>query len=210
MKTLQTIFFFLILSVHLYSQEKTIVSGGIGFPIIIDPYSFPALSYKISGINLSIEKPLNFFQDKPIFCSVRPGVDFTKFYEDFSSSGMGYWYEYEKYFWATSLYSKFLVGSTLKQENNFMIYGGTVFGVYFWSDIKELRKGRLISYENGESFFNSTYYGFLIGIQPDFPKTLFVPKLELSYFPNYVTMIAKNRNAVKISILVNFNLWEKG
>lgn len=209
MKTFQTIFLFLILSPHLYSQEKTIASGGIGFPVIIAPNHSPSDVYSSSGFDFFVEKQIVFFTYKPWHFSVNPGLNFIKFQEYYSTTGLGHWYEYDKYSRAVSIYSKLIMDFTIKPDHLLKFFGGAISGVYLWSEAKKIQYRKVQNQDNGKSFFNAAYFGILIGVAPNLPNNFISPKLELSFYPNFVTMNDQNRNAINISLLVSFNSRKK-
>ncbi|MEZ5103719.1 MAG: hypothetical protein R2757_04445 [Draconibacterium sp.] len=203
MKTLLTFLFISLASTVIYSQEKTIVSGGLSFPVIINPNHSPSDVYSISGLDFFIEKQISFFTDKSLQFSIIPGLNFIKFHEYYSTTGMGFWYEYDKYSKAASLYSKFTFCPNLKQVYWVTMYGGVDLGVYLWSDLKKIQNRKIQNQDNGRSFFNAEYYGFLLGIAPKQSDFFIVPKLEFSFYPNFVTMNEQKRNAVKISLIIS-------
>lgn len=209
MKILLTLLITFSIPTLIFSQEKNIISWGVGIPVIINPNHSPSDVYSNSGIEFLLEKQIVFLNVKSKHFSLTPGFDFIKFSEYYSTTGLGHWYEYDKYSKAVSIYSKLLMDFTLKSDQLLKFYGGAVSGVYLWSETKKIQYQKVQSQNNGKSFFNAAYFGFLLGAAPNFSNNFISPKLEFSFCPNFVTMNNQKRNAAKISVLVNFNLVDK-
>lgn len=203
MKSIFALLFLLFYSFQLIAQQKPIISAGAGFSLFNDNND-PNMPYLL-GFNVQIEKPFDFFAEKPVFMSVRPGLNYNKVGESYQSEALGNWYEYRSDNKALSLNSKILAGTELKKNTNLKVYGGLNFGVYLWSETKKSLNQKNESTLDGNIFFNSWYSGFLFGVGPKISDSKIVPAFEFSFFPNFANTGETKRNAFQISFIIGIN-----
>ncbi|GEM_PF-5252463 len=202
MKFIFTFSLIILFSFQLIAQQKTLISAGAGFSLFDNNKDrfLPSLL----GFNIQVEKPFNFLDEKPVFISVRPGLNYNRISEMYKSEALGGWYEYKSIHKAISVNSKMLIG-TKNVGNELILYGGLNLGVYLWSEtIKTLNK-KNISILDGNIFFNSSYYGFLFGIGPNISDSFVIPTFEFSFFPNFANTQDSKRNAFQFSVIIGIN-----
>jgi hypothetical protein len=186
----------------IFAQKLPDVNVVIGMTSVIDTKSSTARS-RVGGYSFAVEKPLKIFVRKNNLLSVHPGILYAEINEDFSTSGLGRYYDYEIIASSTSIYSKILINSKIK--SNVTLYTGASIGAYFWSHISNKNNSSKKYYDNGKSFFSSGFWGLLFGIRTNLSESVkFMPAVEISYYPNYVDSNIGTKNAINVSLLFGF------
>lgn len=194
-------------SLHVFSQEHSIIDIGVGYPIFFqrnfDKNSGGTHYIGHERINTFAELPeLIRFRNNPDF-SVFPGAGYSLFNEFESGGGLGGGNDRTLKHQAFSLYLKFNYSITENSARPFRWYAGLLSGVYVFSktngNVGWFRleqngyKGGNYSFDhNGKFFFNNFYNGLYAGFKINTGTCNWIqPGFELSFYPGYASITDK-------------------
>lgn len=210
---------FLFLTFSSLGQQKTLFNVSIGASIFTDNENDDAY-YKLIGFpSLSIEKELYLRLSESLKLGIIPGINYTRFKEQYesSSSAMGGHDEKELNHSTLNAFSKLGLSVTVSKSKNTTVDGGLLGGFHIITKTKGSRNGSYMIdgpaeyYQeeinnNGDDFFRSGYFGFYVGLKPHIDaESRIRPAFELSYLPNYAKTYPEGGGFVQFSLLLCFN-----
>lgn len=198
-------------SVLTFSQETSIVSVGVGYPVFFqnnfDDYSGGTHTMESKRINLTLEIPqLLKFKNNPNFF-VTPGGSYIQLNENKFNEALGGSSIQNYKHQAISLYAKLLYEINIKTDKPFNWYGGVLAGAYIytkttgniygsrWTENGYVSGSSEVDM-SGKSFYDSFYFGFFIGFKTLTKSNSFLkPSFEFSFLPGFVNVSRAGYNS---------------
>lgn len=219
MKYLITFFLLTCMFFQGFSQRNPDLKVGLGMPFFLGNTSGDFDYNKVSGFpNVWLEKPIPIKINRDEKVSITPGVSFMYLKEKESVYGNETVAQTSNLnHYSLNGYTKLVYNLLLQRRSEAFLYFGGVVGVH----ITARTIGTKITYSNsisggeveenikrsGRDFYNSIYFGPVLGFQPDMKITnKFVPSIELSFYPNFVTRLNNEKaNAIQLTLLLGIN-----
>lgn len=218
MKYLFAIILLSVLTFQSFGQRTSNLKAGIGLPIFLGNISGETEISKVTSLpTFSVEKPIAIEIQRQEKICINPGVAFFYFKEkEYFSNSLTMSTKNLNHM-SFNGYVKFLYQQEIQRRSKAFIYFGAITGVHIYSSTKG---EKIIESQNeqnpyfkedvnekGKDFFNSIYYGAVLGFQPNLKITnKLVPSFELSFYPNFITkQTGEKASAVQISVFVGIN-----
>lgn len=215
MRYLVAIFILTIFTVQSFGQKTSKLKVGIGLPVFLGNEDGEDGMSKVSAFpTFSVERPIPVKIHREEKISFNPGVAFFYFKEkeEWGNEDVGGSKNLNQF--SFNGYLKLFYRQTIQKRSDAFIYFGGIAGVHIYTQTTGTEKAHSINTEHGnfendvkqsgKDFFNSIYYGPILGFQPDARVTnKFVLSFELSFFPGFVSRQTEEKaSAVQISILL--------
>lgn len=214
MKTL-TLFLFVIGSViSSYGQRTSDFKTGLAYPFVNNITYNRNIDYSLQSFpELFLEKPLGFKSKRDKKITLNPGVALMYFNEKQTWNGENIDGLRNLNHLSFNGYTKLLYRQKLKRRNEAFIYGGGTCGVHILTKTFGTMDAISNNIENpsldenisskGNDFYNSIYYGAIIGFQPNYRFTdRYKLSFEIAYYPQFVSIGNENANSILASILL--------
>lgn len=216
---MKQILIILVISIFCFNslaQRTSDFKVGLGMPFITGNTTGTEV-HTIKAIpSLSAEKPIVIKADRRNdIISVNPGI--SLFYltekEELGTETAGSIQKLNHL--SANGYVKILYQQKLKRRSNAFVYFGGIAGAHIYtatngektlfSQNDDLTYDEKVS-TSGKDFYNTIYYGGLIGFEPNHKITnRYKTSFELSYLPNFITKAREKVHAVQLSVLIGIN-----
>lgn len=204
---------FLLFTLSVSGQKNENFKVGLALPIFTKSNKNITIS---SSPVLSVEKPFSFDLNSKNSIGINPGLAYFKFFENEQPQEFGSGISTELKHRSLNTFLKLFYNIHINKLTNSYIYLGPVAGLHiatstkglveYYSDAKKIPSLSKNINESGRSFFESTYFGYIIGFHPKSQsKYTVTPSFELSYFPNFVSIYNNPEHALQISIFLGFS-----
>lgn len=203
MKTLIPFILLFFILFHSNAQKAADVRIGLGYPIISNVTTIPNVDLTVNSFpTLFIERPFPFQVGREEKISINPGLMFGYFKEkqnwgNISQGMVGENTDLNHI--SFSGYAKFIYKQEIARRSEAFIYFGGLTGIHLFTRTFGTVSGTSTSQtsptysedisESGKDFFNSIYFGPLIGFQPDAKITnRYKISIEVAYLPSFITV----------------------
>ncbi len=218
MKHLFAIIILTIFTFQSFGQKTSIVKVGLGLPVFLGNEESGTELNKVSAFpTVSVEKPISVKIHREEKISFNPGVAFFYFKEkeEWGNEDVGGSKNLNNF--SFNGYLKLFYKQTIQKRSDAFIYFGGIAGVHIFTQTTGTEKGHSINTEHGnfendvkqsgKDFFNSIYYGPILGFQPDAKITnRIVPSFELTFLPGFVSILTGEKaSAVQVTVLLGIN-----
>ena len=218
MKYLFVIIILTIFTFQSYGQKTPKLKVGLGLPVFLGNEDGEDGMNKVSAFpTLSVEKPIPVKIKRDEKISFNPGVAFFYFKEkeEWENENAGGSKNLNNF--SFNGYLKAFYKQPIQRRSNAFVYFGGIAGVHIFTQTIGTDKAHSINTEHGnfendvkqsgKDFFNTIYYGPILGFRPNAKVTnMFVPSFELSFFPGFVSkQTGKKASAVQVTILLGIN-----
>ncbi len=214
MKFILTIVLIAGISFQGFGQRTSKFKTGLGYPLFLGNEDGETSTSKVGALpTFTIEKPIPIEIQRDERISINPGLAFFYFSEDeklaLSTKDLNHL--------SVNGFVKMFYQLKVQRRSEAFIYFGAVAGAHLYSrtngtKIIESNNEQNPHFEedineNGKEFFNTFYYGPVLGFQPDGKITnRFAPSFELAFYPGFVTKQNHDKaSAVQLSVLLGFN-----
>ena len=218
MKYLFAIIILTIFTFQSYGQKTSKLKVGLGLPVFLGNEDSGTELNKVSAFpTISVEKPIPVKIKRDEKISFNPGVAFFYFKEkeEWGNEDAGGSKNLNNF--SFNGYLKAFYKQPIQKRSDAFIYFGGIAGVHIFTQTTGIDKAHSINTEHGnfendvkqsgKDFFNTIYYGPILGFQPDAKITnRIVPSFELSFFPGFVSRLTGEKaSAVQITVLLGIN-----
>lgn len=225
MKYLFALIILSFVSFQCFSQRTSDLKFGIGLP-----YAFGNINgeqdvniikiHKITGFpTLSVEKPIGFGIPKEKKYSINPGVSYFFFKEKEQIDRDRVDVDNNINHHSVNIYSKWLYQMKLKRRSEAYLYFGAVTGLHIFTKSigTRISSGQnteepvldIEVNDSGINFYNSFYYGGIVGFQPNAKVTqMLKPSFELKFYPGLVSRKEGNnyekQSTIEFTVLIGY------
>ena len=218
MKHIFAILILTLFTFQSFGQKAEKIKVGLGLPIFLGNEESEMELNKVNAFpTISVEKPIPIKINRDEKISFNPGVAFFYFKEkeEWGNEDVGGSKNLNQL--SFNGYLKLFYKQTIQKRSDAFIYFGGVAGVHIFSQTIGIEMGHSINTvhgnfeddvkQSGKNFFNSIYYGPILGFQPDVKITnMIVPSFELTFFPGFVTKVNNNKaSAIQVSVLLGIH-----
>ena len=209
----------LLLLLNVNAQRRAILNTGVGYFMYTDNISQAENIYSIKGFpNLFIEKPIYIPINQKDRFLVTPGLGYTKFKERGEKGDLETLDKLTLDHTSLKAYSKI---SYLAHFNRSTMYFGINPGYHFNSETEgtisftSSREDAPEDFEtiienDGSGFFDSFFYGFVVGIYPGIEgPSRFEPAFEVGYYPQYINSTERKGDLIELSLIISFRSKEQ-
>lgn len=214
MKKIVNTLLLILLVINVYAQRRSMVNTGIGYLMYTDNISQAENFYSIKGFpNLFIEKPIYVpIKSKDRFL-ITPGFGYAKFKERGEKGDLETLDKLTLDHSSLRIYSKI---AYLARFNRSTLYFGLNPGynfntategtISFTSTREDAPEDFETIIENdGSGFFDSFFYGFVVGIYPGIEgPSRFEPAFEVGYYPQYINSSERKGDLIELSLIISF------
>ena len=199
-----------------FSQRTNLFKIGLGYPLITGVESDAAEQVTVTSFPMvSFEMPIPFEINRDDKVTLNPGVSlfYLKDEEVRNYTNTGGTRDFNNI--SFNGYLKAFYRVKLKRRSEAFVYFGGIIGghiytrtignevIYSADQVNNLERD---VNESGKEFFNTPYYGGIVGFQPNAKITnRYKLSVEAGYYPNFISLRTHDANALMVTVLVGIN-----